>query len=696
MFEYFRSILDGLINTRGKSPFSFLDLNEQFNMESRNDLDIYRMLNAAFLIALAGKDGSDTEGAKKFLQTMSESNEWKDIAQFYLNGICLIRNEISRTCKKDADFAQRLKGLADHISNGSDTADSEKIAETIWSVFFPEATGIQTDRQKQVDMLREKRIVSIKELNKEPITDPGRQILFTSNVLLTIPSKSIIETDKLDFRSNLKKKLQHVSDEEQIYFYDHPIQTGVEPEKNEVLYGLQGLAQAFEYEKKQGNMSMDTKPVCLLSVSVTHQGLHAIAKDYLEEELQRSGGIDSLSLYVFTESDTQRIVDEILIPAAGRYTRQADASLLGDIFGVDGEYGRHYSFLKAITALWNIIFQPDIRATFKIDLDQIFPQEELKKQTGSTMFEHFMSPLWGAQGHDPEGRPLELGMIAGALVNENDIGDSVFVPDVRFPGRALSADEYFFFSALPQALSTEAEMMSRYSSNGKLDGKNRCIQRIHVTGGTNGILIDSLRRYRPFTPTFMGRAEDQAYILSVLLNQEGPRLAYVHKDGLIMRHDKEAFAQEAIQSARIPKMVGDYVRIIYFSEYARALKEDFLEIKDIVDPFTGCFISKIPVSVVYLRFAFKVLTFFSSKRAEDGAEFIRIGVQRIADALKFTDGTDSNLKEQYNKERMGWNLYYDILDSLEQGLKYRDPFTIDLKKKAEDIIHQCRILTGKH
>jgi len=239
-------------------------------------------------------------------------------------------------------------------------------------------------------------------------------------------------------------------------------------------------------------------------------------------------------------------------------------------------------------------------------------------------------------------------------------------------------------------------MMSRYSSNGKLDGKTRCIQRIHVTGGTNGILIDSLRRHRPFTPTFMGRAEDQAYILSVLLNQEGPRLAYVHKDGLIMRHDKEAFAQEAIQSARIPKMVGDYVRIIYFSEYARALKEDFLEIKDIVDPFTGCFISKIPVSVVYLRFAFKVLTFFSSKRAEDGAEFIRIGVQRIADALKFTDGTDSNLKEQYNKERMGWNLYYDILDSLEQGLKYRDPFTIDLKKKAEDIIHQCRILTGKH
>jgi hypothetical protein len=67
---------------------------------------------------------------------------------------------------------------------------------------------------------------------------------------------------------------------------------------------------------------------------------------------------------------------------------------------------------------------------------------------------------------------------------------------------ALSLDEYIFFSTLPQALSTEAEMMTRYTID-EPDGKRASIQRIHVTGGTNGILIHSLRRYRPFPPTLL-------------------------------------------------------------------------------------------------------------------------------------------------------------------------------------------------
>ena len=97
------------------------------------------------------------------------------------------------------------------------------------------------------------------------------------------------------------------------------------------------------------------------------------------------------------------------------------------------------------------------------------------------------------------------------------------------------------------------------------DGKIECIQRIHGTGGTNGILVDSLRKHRPFTPSLIGRAEDQSYILSVLMNP-GEKLAYVHKDGLIMRHDKEAFAADAIKAASFGNLIGDYIRTLYFSE----------------------------------------------------------------------------------------------------------------------------------
>ncbi len=125
-----------------------------------------------------------------------------------------------------------------------------------------------------------------------------------------------------------------------------------------------------------------------------------------------------------------------------------------------------------------------------------------------------------------------------------------------------------FFSALPQAISTRAEMMERYDGPA-IDGVGRALERIHVTGGTNGIRVDALRRHRPFTPTFVGRAEDQAYILSTL-GRPGPRLAYAHAAGLIMRHDKDAFAGEAIAAAHVGKLIGDDVRILVFSAYADA------------------------------------------------------------------------------------------------------------------------------
>ena len=275
------------------------------------------------------------------------------------------------------------------------------------------------------------------------------------------------------------------------------------------IYGLRGLEEAVEFEEQRGTIEEGIRLNCLLSVSATHKGLQGIAKEYLEGELKKGSDIQHLNVYIFTEADTSRLVKETLIPAARRYMGDADYSLLQEIIGVDGKYGRHYSFLKAIAALWHVLIDPEVKGTFKIDLDQVFPQRELVDQSGASAFEHLKTPLWGAEGIDNLGNEVELGMIAGALVNERDIANSIYTPDVRFPTKEIKGDEIIFFSLLPQALSTEAEMMTRYRGD-NLDGKNQCIQRIHVTGGTSGILVDSLRRYRPFTPTFIGRAEDQA------------------------------------------------------------------------------------------------------------------------------------------------------------------------------------------
>jgi hypothetical protein len=333
-----------------------------------------------------------------------------------------------------------------------------------------------------------------------------------------------------------------------------------------------------------------------------------------------------------------------------------------------------------------VFIDPDKKATFKIDLDQVFPQEVLLKETGLSAFEHLCSPLWGAKGTDSYGAPVDMGMIAGALVNEKDIDKSLFTPDVAIPETIETADELIFFSKLPQAISTQAEMLTKYDSS-KYDGMTSCIQRVHVTGGTNGILIDRLFRYRPFTPSFFGRAEDQAYIMSIL-DRDDNDLAYVHEAGLIMRHDKEVFAKEAMKAAEIGKLIGDYTRILLFSAYSSMLSTENFRIKQWLDPFTGCFISKIPVTVVYLRFALKAMQFFINGKNEDGVDFITNGSRRIVETRRFIS---TNFQSAYRKERAGWDLYYDILNACRSAFEKKDQFAMRLKEKAEELIQMTHL-----
>lgn len=606
---------------------------------------------SAFLLSLAGN-----KEALSFLERVAEPGS---SAEFFLNSIGLIEEEI-REASNAPEFELRLKALAENPADETCLRD----------VFFPEGAGLPATRTERVQTLREKRKITISKLNPAPLSDPGSELLFTSNVLLTIPAENT-DVEALDYSDELKAHIRKAVGEEQRYWFDHPIQVGVSPEANEILYGLRGLDETVEFERKRGNMGSG-KITCVLSASVTHKGLHGLAKDYIETEIRNAGGFKNIDVYVFTEAETNRLVNEVLVPAGG------DAGAL-KIFGVDGEYGRHYSFLKAISALWATTKNPNVKATFKIDLDQVFPQQELVEQSGASAFEHFMTPLWGAQGIDADGNPVELGMIAGALVNEKDIHKGLFTPDVPFPEGPSSLEEKFFFSKMLMALSTEGELMTRYGENG-IDGKTECIQRIHVTGGTNGILVDSLKRHRPFTPSFIGRAEDQAYLLSVLM-ADGEKLAYVHEDGLIMRHDKESFAGDAIKAASSGKMIGDYIRTLYFSEYTRVLANgDLGAIKETINPFTGCFITSIPVTVIMMRFCMKAAEFFLAGEHEKGADFITAAHPRLSRAMEFVR---SDLRQQYHCERDGWHQFYDLLEK-------QNPTQ---RAKAIEIINGCLVQT---
>jgi len=236
-------------------------------------------------------------------------------------------------------------------------------------------------------------------------------------------------------------------------------------------------------------------------------------------------------------------------------------------------------------------------------------------------------------------------------------------------------------------------MMTRYGES-ELNGRDRCIQRVHVTGGTCGILVESLRKYRPFTPTFIGRAEDQAYMLSVLLNEGGRTLRYAHEAGLIMRHDKKSFAGEAIQSAYTGKLIGDYARILHFSYYARALPWSVERIKDMIDPFTGCFVSTIPFTVVSLRLALGGALFFKNGKPNEGFDLLQMGTNRLHKIIKKLSETPNPLREKFQKEKKAWNVFYDVLDKVEEGLQRGDPFDLDLDNKAKEMIKTSQIDLG--
>jgi hypothetical protein len=478
---------------------------------------------------------------------------------------------------------------------------------------------------------------------------------------------------------------------EQSYWYDHPVPIGVAPDKNEILYGLRGLSQMLRFEKNRATAAPGDRLDVALSVSVTHPGLHKVARPYIESILSRAEDVTDLDIFVFTEGDTDRLIEDFLCPAARRFElRGTDPDFFAAVFGVDGPYGRHYNFLKAVSGVWHVARNPAVKATFKIDLDQIFPEECLVETLGRSAFELLSTPLWGAEGRDHEGRPVSLGMLAGALVNQADIDRGLFTPDVKPPEPPFPADRWIFPTHVPQALSTVAEMMARYDRKG-LDGKRACLSRVHVTGGTNGIRVDALRRFRPFTLSSISRAEDQAYLMSVLHEPGPPYLRYAHGSGLIMRHDKASFAADAIRSAAAGKSVGDYERMILFSKYAEALPWPWEKTHSSLQPFTGSFVSRIPITVSLLAFSLKCL---ADKGSLDVAEYLSVGHRKLGSLLESLNEEPDRLKVAYIREREAWNGFYDILARVEEELEKGSDDARQLAHRANETIERTRLRSG--
>lgn len=182
--------------------------------------------------------------------------------------------------------------------------------------------------------------------------------------------------------------------------------------------------------------------------------------------------------------------------------------------------------------------------------------------------------------------------------------------------------------------------------------------RYHVTGGMNGILLNDLIKFRPFTPSFFTRAEDQAYLLSVI-NKEvnGEYMRCSHLDKFVMRHDKQVFLSEYLNVFEIPKSVGDFERMLIFSHYSYNILKCGNYIKSEIYPFTGCFILKRLYTILLLRTFARLLQLSS----EDGSVFLESFIPRVTVLINRINNNE--LSKLYIKEKNAYDRYYDMIEA---------------------------------
>jgi len=395
-----RRMIDSVNGTR---PVSGLAAADQFRPEEKGDEEVARNLNAAFLIVLSGPAHSLFEEAGEYLEILKADKRWREIATFYAEGVRRITREVSEACLADKAYQDAFDEAA-LWSTRSGTSWGDDAREKVWQLFFPEGVSCLGDYEERISELRKKRRVRITRLNRKPVNEPARQILFMSNLLITVPDDGE-DIDLLPYGAGILGGLKLIAQEKQKYWFDHPIQIGVKNEQNEAIYGLRGLDNAMAFEKARGVVRPNDKATCLLSVSVTHDGLHSVVKDYLGEVYAGTDPFSHLNIHLFSEIDTKRILDHIILPGVEKYFGISDGDPIRRVFGVDGEYGRHYSFLKAISAFWQVLVDPGVKGSFKLDLDQVFDEEVLVEETGQSALEHFTTPLWGAEGTRLRGGP---------------------------------------------------------------------------------------------------------------------------------------------------------------------------------------------------------------------------------------------------------------------------------------------------
>ncbi len=145
---------------------------------------------------------------------------------------------------------------------------SEAVAEAIWRAFFPQAVGIRGHEEERIAELRARRTVEIERLAPDPISDPAREVLFTSNVLLTVPDAAT-DIDALPYPADLRAAIRRLPRRAAALLVRPP-----HPDRRRARRQRVAVRPARAGCGHRGGGPAG-RVTCLLSVSVTHDGLGA-------------------------------------------------------------------------------------------------------------------------------------------------------------------------------------------------------------------------------------------------------------------------------------------------------------------------------------------------------------------------------------------------------------------------------------
>ena len=181
-------------------------------------------------------------------------------------------------------------------------------------MLYPEAVGLSADIDRSVAALHARRIVAVDEPNPHPITDAAREVLFTSNVLLGLPLDAG-DVERAERDPHVAAAVARAKASAQLYWFDHPIPVGVEPEANELLQGLRGLDAAMRAEPGLADPGPDGRPPPA-DMSPVRLGDPCRAARH-RPALRRAGAgrgpaLEQVDVLVASEIDVRQLVDEVL------------------------------------------------------------------------------------------------------------------------------------------------------------------------------------------------------------------------------------------------------------------------------------------------------------------------------------------------------------------------------------------------